>query len=331
MLSRFAHLATRRPRAVLVAAVVFVALAGGYGGGVAADLVAGGFEDPATESVRAEEALADRFDTGVPNLVLLVTAPEGVDDPAAAAAGRALTDHLAAEAGVADVVSYWSEGGAPPLRNGDGTRALVVARITGDDDEVTSRVEDLAPRYEGASGPLDVEVGGFAQVFHDIGTTIEEDLLTAEMIALPVTLALLVVIFGSVVAATLPLLIGVLSIIGTFGVLQAITGFTDVSVYALNLTTALGLGLAIDYSLFVVSRYREEIARTGPGLQAMRRTLATAGRTVLFSAVTVAGALSTTASSSSPATARSCAAATSRTRPWCARCAPPGAPSPSAP
>jgi putative drug exporter of the RND superfamily len=298
MLTRFAHLATRRTRAVLIAALLFVVVAGALGGGVAENLTSGGFEDPATESERAEEALADRFDTGVPNVILLVTAPDGadVDSSAVAEAGRALTADLAAEEDVTNVVSYWSEGGAPPLRSDDGQRALVIARIPGNDDAVNDRIETLAPRYERAGGDagggIDVAVGGFAQVFHEVGETIEEDLVTAEMIALPITLVLLVLIFGSVVAATLPLVIGVLSIMGTFLVLQVLSGVTDVSVYALNLTTALGLGLAIDYSLFVVSRYREELRATpAEPRAAVIRTVRTAGRTAAFSALTVAASL----------------------------------------
>jgi RND superfamily putative drug exporter len=297
LIDRLAHLATRRTRGVLIAAVVFVALAGVLGGGVAENLTSGGFEDPSTESARAEEALADRFDTGVPNLILLVTAPDGaeVDSPAVDQAGRALTSELAVEAGVTDVVSYWSEGGAPPLRNDDGTRALVIARIEGDDDAVEERIEELAPHYRRSAGAdgsaVDVELGGFAVVFHEVGATIEADLLTAEMIALPITLVLLVLIFGSVVAATLPLLIGVLSIMGTFLVLQVMSGATEVSIYALNLTTALGLGLAIDYSLFVVSRFREELRDGHEPRVAVVRTVRTAGRTVAFSALTVAASL----------------------------------------
>ncbi|MBN2621894.1 MAG: MMPL family transporter, partial [Acidimicrobiales bacterium] len=301
MLTRLSHLATGRPRAVLVAAVVFIALSAALGGGVAANLTSGGFEDPSAESSRADELLDDRFDTGAPNLVLLATPRDGVDvdTPAVVDAGRALTAELAAEPGVTRVVSYWSEGGAPPLRNDDGSRALVVARIAGDEDAVGERIEELAPRYERdaagrGAGALDVEVGGSAQAFHEIGTTIEEDLLIAEMIALPITLVLLVLIFGSVVAATLPLLIGVMSIVGTFLVLQVMSGLTDVSVYALNLTTALGLGLAIDYSLFVVSRYREELRAGHEPRAAVVRTVRTAGRTVAFSALTVAASLSAT-------------------------------------
>src|ERR687893_820666 len=296
MLTRLARLATTRSRGVLIAALLFVVLAGAFGGGVAENLTSGGFEDPATESASADEALADRFDTGVPNVVLVVTATgddAGVDVPAVAAAGHALTHDLAAEEGGTDVVSYWSEGNAPPLRNDDGARALVIARIEGDDDQVDERIGELAPLYEGAraDGAIEVEVGGFAHVFHEVGATIEEDLLVAEMIALPVTLVLLVLIFGSVVAATLPLAIGVMSIMGTFLVLQVMSGMTDVSIYALNLTTALGLGLAIDYSLFVVSRYREELRAGHEPRSAVVRTVRTAGRTVAFSALTVAASL----------------------------------------
>ncbi|HZA76718.1 MAG TPA: MMPL family transporter [Acidimicrobiales bacterium] len=294
MLTRFARLSTRHARAVVIAAVLVFAVAGAIGGGVADHLTSGGFEDPSSESERADEALAERFDTGVPNLLLLVTGDGGdVDDPAVAAAGQALTEELAAEEGVADVVSYWSEGNASPLRNDDGSRALVVARVEGNDDQVEDRVTELAPRYErtAADGGVDVEVGGFAEVFHEVGDTIEEDLVRAEMIALPITLVLLILVFGSVVAASLPLVVGVMSIVGTFFVLRGLAALTDVSIYALNLTTALGLGLAIDYSLFVVSRYREELRAGHAPRVAATRTVRTAGRTVAFSALTVAASL----------------------------------------
>src|SRR5215203_3813943 len=300
MLTRLARLSTQHARAVAIAAVVLFAVAGALGGGVADHLTSGGFEDPSSESERADEALADRFDTGVPNLLLLVTAEGGdVDDPAAAQAGQALADRLAGEEGVTDVVSYWSEGNAPPLRNDDGSRALVVARIEGNDDEVEDRVTELTPRYERAAGAgngtiadaISVEVGGFAEVFHEVGDTIEEDLVRAETIALPITLILLVIVFGSLVAASLPLVIGIMSIIGTFFVLRVLAAMTDVSIYALNLTTALGLGLAIDYSLFIVSRYREELRAGRDEADALVVTMGTAGRTVLFSAATVAVSL----------------------------------------
>jgi putative drug exporter of the RND superfamily len=292
MLRRFGQLATTRPRRVLAGATLLFVLAVVLGGGVAERLIAGGFEDPASESSQADAILQEQFGTGAPNLLFLVTADGGdVDDPAVAAAGQELTDELAAEPHVSGVVSYWSEGNAPPLRNEGGDKALVVARIEGTDDQVDDRFAEIAPRFEGSDGPITVEAGGFAAVFHEVGETLERDLLRAELIAIPITMVLLVIIFGSVVSATLPLVTGVLSITGTFLVLRLLSEVTDVSIYALNLTTAMGLGLAIDYSLFIVTRYREELAAgydTGP---AVIRTVRTAGRTVAFSALTVAASL----------------------------------------
>jgi RND superfamily putative drug exporter len=296
MLSMFARLATNRTRLVLVGALVFFVLAGALGGGVADRLAAGGFEDPSSESSQAEDLLDERFGAGSPNIILVATAEEGdVDDPANAEAGRALTERLAAEADLTNVVSYWSEGGAPPLRSEDGTRALIVGLIDApDDDALDDRIAELAPELRtaaGDEGPLTVGVGGYAETFREVGETLEEDLPRAELIALPITLILLVLIFGSVVAAMLPLAVGVLSIVGTFLVLRVISEVTDVSIYALNLTTALGLGLAIDYSLFVVSRYREELRAGRDPREAVVRTVRTAGRTVAFSALTVAASL----------------------------------------
>jgi RND superfamily putative drug exporter len=292
VLSRLAHLTIRRRRLILVLAVVGFAVAGGVGGGVADHLSSGGFDDPSSESSEAQRLLEDRFDTGSPNLVLLVTADEGtVDDAPLAASGLRLTERLAAEAGVSDVASYWSLGAPPPLRSGDSTQALVVARIEGSQNDVVERGGELA---EELSGPIEggrVEAGGAGPVFHELGTTIEEDLVRAELIALPITIILLLFIFRGAVAAALPLVIGALSVVGTFLVLRVLASLTEVSIFALNLTTAMGLGLAIDYSLFVVSRYREELAAGfEPGV-ALVRTVRTAGRTVAFSALTVAASL----------------------------------------
>jgi RND superfamily putative drug exporter len=297
MLTRFARLSTTRPKAVLIIAVVFFAVAGALGGGVAEHLTSGGFDDPAAESSQAGEKLAEEFDTGVPNVILLVTAKTGdVDDASVAEVGRALTQVLADEPDVKDVVSYWSENNAPPLRSEGGDKALIIGRIdTGDDDDaLDDRIAELAPELRMDTDTVTVEVGGSAQVFHEVGDTIEHDLVRAELIALPITLLLLLLIFGSAVSAALPLAVGVLSIVGTFLVLRVMSLFTDVSIYSLNLTTAMGLGLAIDYSLFVVSRYREELRAGHEPVAAVTRTVRTAGRTVAFSALTVAASLCAT-------------------------------------
>ncbi|MGW0121098.1 MMPL family transporter, partial [Streptomyces sp. NPDC003327] len=181
--------------------------------------------------------------------------------------------------------------GSPALRSEDGRRALIAARITGEERDAAEVLDRIAPDFRGTHGPVEVSLGGDLAVRHEMQTIIQEDLLRAELIALPVTLVLLVVVFGSAVAALLPLLVGVVAILGTNAVLRVITEFTDVSVFAQNLTTALGLGLAIDYALFVVRRFREELAAGADTATAVRTTLRTAGRTVLFSALTVAVSL----------------------------------------
>jgi len=292
ILTRLGRLSVRRRRLVLVLAVIVFVLAGAYGGSVPDYLGSGGFDDPASESTRGDQALYDTFGASTPNLLLLVTAEGGdVDSPEVEAAATALTEELAAEADVTNVVSYWSLGSPPPLRSVGGDKALVLASIEGDDDTVDERVADLGPAFTREGDVISVGVGGFAAVFYEVGTTIEDDLVRAETIALPITLVLLLLVFGSLVSASLPLAIGALSIVGTFAVLRLMTTVTEVSIFSLNLTTAMGLGLAIDYSLFVVSRYREEL-RAGhePG-EAVVRTVRTAGRTVAFSAVTVAASL----------------------------------------
>jgi putative drug exporter of the RND superfamily len=303
MLGRVADLVIRRRRAVLVGAVVLFAAGGALGGNVASHLSAGGFDDPTSESYQADQVLLERFDVGVPNIVLLATAPPAastgpdgvpipdVDVPAAEAAGLALTERLASIADVTDVVSYWSIGKQAPLRSEDGTRALVLGRILGTQDEVDARVREIVPELVAAGGVLEVGATGFAEVFHQVSEQIERDLVRAELIALPITLLLLLLVFRGVVAALLPLAIGALSIVGTFLVLRTIASVTEVSIFALNLTTALGLGLSIDYALFVVNRYREELGHGHAPDVAVRRTVRTAGRTVAFSAGTVAASL----------------------------------------
>jgi RND superfamily putative drug exporter len=293
LLTRLARFTVRRRRRVLLGAVVAFLVAGAIGGGVAERLSSGGFEDPKAESTRAQHLVDEAFGAGTPNLVLLVTAKPGagVDDPATAAAGQALTAEVEQLDGVDQAVSYWSLGNAPPLRSKDGAQAIVLARIAGDEDEVDARIAELSPALTRQGDVIDVGVGGFAEVFRQVGTTIESDLGRAEGVALPITLLLLVLVFGSAVAAGLPVAIGVLSIVGTFLVLFVLSQFTQVSIFALNLTTAMGLGLAIDYSLFVVSRYREELGKGRDTEAAVVRAVETAGRTVVFSALTVAASL----------------------------------------
>ncbi|HEY1278319.1 MAG TPA: MMPL family transporter, partial [Acidimicrobiales bacterium] len=208
-----------------------------------------------------------------------------------AAAGRTLTQRLAETPGVAQASSYWSLGSPPPLKSKAGDKALVLARVSGNEDQARDRGAEIAKEFAHDDGTLSVTAGGETVVNDAVNRTAEKDLKRAESIALPITLILLVAVFGSVVAALLPLGVGILAIVGTFAFLRLLSTITDVSIFSLNLTTALGLGLAIDYSLFVVSRFREELAGGYDTKDAVIRTVRTAGRTVVFSASTVAIAL----------------------------------------
>ncbi|MCZ7536770.1 MAG: MMPL family transporter [Acidimicrobiia bacterium] len=294
ILELLARTAVRRRRGVLASTAVAFVVAAVVGSGAPGRLVDGGFNDDSSESSRAAALISEKFATREPNLVLLVTASRGdVDDPAVAAAGRAVTEELAGEDGISDVVSYWSLASAPPLRSTDGRSALVLAVVNHRDDGGRERLAALSDRYTRMSGgQVSVAVTGAAEIFRQLNGQIKQDLARAELIAFPVTLVLLVVVFGSLVAAVLPLAVGALAIAGSLFMLYVIASLTDVSIFALNLATMMGLGLAIDYSLFIVSRFREELRRGLDPHTAVERTVVTAGRTIVFSAFTVAISIS---------------------------------------
>jgi RND superfamily putative drug exporter len=297
VLTRLARTIIRRRKLVLLLALVWLAVAGVFGGSVAKHLSSGGFQDPGAQSTKAANLIRDQFHSGDPNLVLLVTATGGqsVDSPAVAQAGAALTQRLAGDAHINQASSYWSLGNAPPLKSKDGRQALVLVHINGTDDQVSTYVKTITPRYTTTSatgGPISVQAGGQAEVFHQVGTTVQKDLAKAELYSFVPTVILLLLIFGSAMASLLPLAIGALAVLSTFLSLRIVAALTHVSIFSLNLTTALGLALAIDSSLFIVSRYREEMHNGRDPHAALIRTLETAGRTVLFTAATVAISMS---------------------------------------
>jgi len=292
MLTRLGHTIVRRRRLVLICALIATAAAGAIGGGVASHLSSGGFQDPSAESTKAANLLEHQFHAADPNFVLLVTAKAGnVNGAAVRQEGLALTEQLSHEPTIDAASSYWSLDDAPPLKSKDGTEALILAHITGSDDQVAKDIKTLAPKYQLATAAVTVEGGGQAQVYNQISNQVQKDLKKAELYSFIPTLLLLVLIFASAMAALLPLAIGAWSVVGTLVVLRVLTLFTHVSIFSLNLTTALGLGLAIDYSLFIISRYREEMHRGLAPPDALVRTLQTAGRTVIFSSTTVAASL----------------------------------------
>jgi RND superfamily putative drug exporter len=286
MFDSLARLANGKAKRVGLLAIVFFLVAGAVGGSVADRLDPYGADDPSTETVQAQERLEDAG-LRVPAVIAVVE-----DAPVAKAATKqrvvALEREVRERSDVASVTGYYgTRSPAFVSRDGDATYFAVALNATGD-KELQEVGADIAEQLDDEPG---VVVGGFAVAQEQVNSQVEEDLKKAEMLAFPLLFLLSLLFFRSLVASVLPLMIGGLAIVGTFLILRIASEFGSISIFALNLTTALGLGLAIDYSLFIVSRYREEIAKTGPGLEAMRRVLATAGRTVFFSSLTVAAAL----------------------------------------
>jgi uncharacterized membrane protein YdfJ with MMPL/SSD domain len=286
MFNALASLAQRRGRRVVIFAAVFFVAAGAIGGGVASKLAPYGADDPATESVKAGDRLEDDGYREASVVVLV----NHVSPTSAAGQRRVgqLERQLRANPDVARVTSYLDTHSPDFIsHSGDATYLAVSLKPT-DDKEQQDAAKGIADDLDDQPG---VSVGGIALAQEQVNKQVEKDLRMAEMLAFPILFLLSLLFFRSGVAALLPLLIGGLAIVGTFLLLQLANEVVSVSIFALNLTTGLGLGLAIDYSLFVVSRYREEIAKSGPGTEAMKRTMNTAGRTVLFSSITVAVAL----------------------------------------
>ena len=285
MFEKLATFVYSNRRRVLFVAVLGAVIAGVFGAGVANRLSPYGADDPATQSVQAtnrfQAATGRQIDPGV---VALVSSGD-VRSPAARQRVESVAVALAAEPDVASVQSFYTtHDPAMVARNRRSTYVVAYFRALSD-----KRLSDDAKLIESHfAGQPDVKLGGDAIANAQVNTQVGNDLARAELLAFPVIFLLSLLFFRSVVAALLPPLLGGLAILGTFFLLRVVSAFADLSVFALNLTTGLGLGLAIDYSLFIVSRYREEAARDGFGLQALRRTLQTAGRTVLFSSVTVA-------------------------------------------
>jgi RND superfamily putative drug exporter len=286
MLTSLASYVVRHAKAVLIISAIVLVGAGVVGSSAFGKLLTEGFDDPAAESVAANDLIA--ASGGETDLILLARVSSGtVDDPVAADAGAALTDQIGAQDGVRNVRSYWTTQ-ASALKSHDATQALILVTLDDADKAVP-----LADKYTGDQSVFTVTAGGQEKIDDDIVKQVEQDLLVAESIAVPLILVLLMLAFGSVVAAVLPLAIGAVAILSTFTELSLLGSVTDVSVFAINLTTALGLGLAIDYALLVVSRFREELTHVDDVATAVIRTVETAGRTIVFSGFAVAAALAT--------------------------------------
>ncbi|MUL43503.1 MMPL family transporter [Streptomonospora sp. PA3] len=290
MLAGLGRFAYRWRFLVLLATALFAAFSAVWGTGVFGAVSDGGFEPPDAESSRASEVLEQELGHDAVDVVAVYRSDEmRIDNPSFAAQIDRLREDLPDDR-IASMRTYLDEGLSRTERgiliSEDRHATYVPITLAGDTD--AERMHNFeAIKDELDAGPLETRLGGMIGIQHDLSTQAESDVVRAELISLPVLLLLLVVIFGGVVAALMPLAVGGLAILGSLTLLRALTHVTEVSVFAVNVATILGLGLAIDYGLFMVSRFREELARGAPVSEAVPRTLSTAGRTVAFSGVTV--------------------------------------------
>ena len=290
VLRRIARLAVAAPRRfILVAALVTVA-AGIFGVPVAKTLCACGFEDPTSESARATQLMVDKFDQGDAQMLIVVSTADGYRSGPARAVGTDIVEQLERSPHVTTVTSAWT---APPpavaeLVSRDENAGLIVAGITGGESKSQEYAKELSDRLVHDRDGVTVRAGGLAMVNVQITEQSQRDLLLMESLAIPLSFMVLVWVFGGLLAAAVPIAVGGMAILGSLAVLRGVTFFTDVSIFALNLSAAMGLALAIDYTLLIISRYRDEIADGATREDALMTTMATAGRTVLFSATIVA-------------------------------------------
>ncbi len=290
MLQRIALLAIAAPRRIIAITALIMVACGVFGIPVANDLSAGGFQDPTSESAQATKVLIDKFGRGDMELLITVSSEQGADSAAAKAVGTDIASQIQASPYVVEVTSAWTApaSAAPALMSRDGKTGLIVAGITGGESGAQKHAKALTGQLVHDRDGVTVRAGGEAMTYVQINGQSEKDLLMMELIAIPLSFVVLVWVFGGLLSAALPLAVGAFAILGSMAVLRAVTFATDVSIFALNLTVAMGLALAIDYTLLIISRYRDELAEGADRNHALVRTMVTAGRTVLFSALTVA-------------------------------------------
>ncbi|MET9550060.1 MMPL family transporter [Streptomyces sp. NPDC006627] len=259
--------------------------------GVTDRLTQGGWTLDTAESSRAEALLATQFDVLGPQLVVRADAPESVDAPAAAAAGKQLCRRLALDPQVDQVTCYWHIND-PELRSRDGRSAASLVHLRGNERTVGKAARDVEDRFSDRAGPLQVSMSGKALVLSETERLSTQSLHRAELMAVPLVLIILLWVLGSLPAALLPVAVGAFTASATAGFLRVLSEHVTVSAFALNITTVLGFGLAVDYCLLLVQRYRDELTPGRRPGHALRRTLHTAGRTVGYSAAALTACMS---------------------------------------
>ncbi|NDA40295.1 MAG: MMPL family transporter [Actinobacteria bacterium] len=289
MFEKLGHSIARRSKAIFLLAITAVLVFGTLGTQVFSRFDTGGYSDPNSDSAKVFEYLEDTFDVKDPAVVIALESSAGsVDAEATVAAATALENQLRAEPSAENVISYWSAGRNPAFKSTDGTAAYMFIYLKSEDfTEIDSLGGYYQDKYEGKYQDQVIRVSGGAVFANAINGRIQDDLKLSEAISIPITFILLVLVFGALVASAMPLIIGVTAILGTFFGLYLLTLITDVSIFALNLTTGLGLGLGIDYALLIVNRFREELRRGISREDAIVNTMRSAGKTVFYSGLTV--------------------------------------------
>ncbi|MEY4972384.1 MAG: hypothetical protein RL399_341 [Actinomycetota bacterium] len=289
MFEKLGHFAVRRKKFAVIAFVISILVAGGVGAQVFNRLDSGGYSIASSDSYKVYTYIKDTLKESDPAIVVMVDAKTSVDDPTVAARAVALEKKMAQEDGVSKTLSYWSAGGAPSLKSSDGEAAYIL--IYGDGEAFSPKSQELGKifqeSYDGQVDGFTLYAGGFGVIGNAITEKIAKDLKLSESISIPLTFILLAFVFGALAASAMPLIVGVFAILGAFFVLYLLTLFTDVSVYALNLTTGMGLGLGIDYALLMVNRFREELHNGKTVEEAIVTMMTTAGKTVFYSGLTV--------------------------------------------
>ena len=290
MFEKLGHLMYRRRKAAVALFVIGILAAGGVGSMIFNRLDAGGYSNPKSDSYKVYNYLHDTLKETDPTVVIVVDAgTTDVSDPTVAQKGLAIEARIAKEPGVTKTLSYWSAGNPPTFKSADGKAAYIL--VYGQGEAFSPKSQDMGAyfqkKYNGKVDGLTLYAGGVGVVGNAITEKISKDLSISEAISIPATFILLAFVFGAMVASAMPLIVGVSAILGAFFVLYLFSLFTDVSIYALNLTTGMGLGLGIDYALLMVNRFREELHHGKNVEDAIITTLKTAGKTVFYSGLTV--------------------------------------------
>lgn len=295
MLYRISRLAIAFPRRIVSVALLVMVGAAIFGVPVVKQLSGGGGLDPGAESSKATELLSRKFDRGDTTLVIAVTSPGGANGPQAKAVGTDVVRRLKNSPDVREVQSGWTAPpeAAPAFFSKDGKTGLIVVAVGGGEGKAQQNAMRLSDELVHDRDGVTLRAGGDAAVSWQVNAQTQKDLFLMESVALPLSFVVLVWVFGGLVAAALPVAVGIFAILGSLACLRTIALFTNVSIFALNLSVAMGLALAVDYTLLILSRFRDELAAGQTREDALVRTMATAGRTVVFSAMTVALAMST--------------------------------------